>query len=76
MEREGACFAGSVPALLTLNVPLIGLGIYANPAVQGPWLDCGGIVRATSPHFLRGILAPSPCSPMKPPSLDGGFKHN
>lgn len=45
METEGACFAGSVPALLTLNVPLIGLGIYANPAVKAPWLGCRGIVR-------------------------------
>lgn len=30
----GACFAGSVPAMLPLNIPLIGLEIHANPCVE------------------------------------------
>lgn len=33
-EREGACSAGSVPAMLPLNIPLIGLEIHANPRVE------------------------------------------
>lgn len=33
-EREVPCFAGSVPATLPLNIPLIGLEIHANPRVE------------------------------------------
>lgn len=38
LPREGgACLAGWAPAQgLPLNVPLIGLEIYANPGVQAP----------------------------------------
>ena len=36
LHGEEGGFAGSVPALLTLNAPLIGLRVYANPGVQAP----------------------------------------
>lgn len=36
LHGEEGGFAGSVPALLTLNAPLIGLWVYANPGVQAP----------------------------------------
>lgn len=68
--------AGSVPALLPLNVPLIGLEIYANPGVQEPRLGCGGIVRAPGARLLRSTLAPSPCSPIQSPGQSGACKHN
>lgn len=36
LHGEEGGFAGSVPALLTLNAPLIGLRVYANPGMQAP----------------------------------------
>lgn len=36
LHGEEGGFAGSVPALLTLNAPLIGLRVYVNSGVQAP----------------------------------------
>lgn len=62
--RAGACFAGSEPLCL------IGLEVRASPGVWG--LDgCGGVARATRPHFLPSAPAPSAWPLTKPPAEMG-----